>query len=187
MTPLGWLGRKTSTQTILGIRWRVCPKTRFRMLGLFIIIFCWSITLHIINRTIYPITAILCWKFWAGTRKKRPYSFACLWFFRCACAVPFLGYGHAFLPEASLRSLPHFCEQQRLWRRLARAFAGCLCDKCSFFMCWLKKVHPFWSIMIATFSSFGLLTARRLYKANTRNWPFNTFGLWMPDCHDRYC
>ena len=72
--------------------------------------------------------------------------------------------------------------QTALMRRLARAFAGGLCDKCSFLMCCLKKSAPFWSIMIATFSSFGLLTAMRLYKSNTRNWPFNTCGLWRPRC-----
>ena len=41
------------------------------------------------------------------------------WFFKCACAIPYLGYRHAFLPEASLRSLLNVCEQQRLWRDCA--------------------------------------------------------------------
>ena len=45
--------------------------------------------------------------------KKGALWFSSLWFFKCA--VPYLGYRHAFLPEASSRSLLHVFEQQRLW------------------------------------------------------------------------
>ena len=39
-----------------------------------------------------------------------------LWFFKCACAIPYLGYRHAFLPAASSRSLLHVNKQQKLWQ-----------------------------------------------------------------------
>ena len=60
-----------------------------------------------------------------------------LWFFKCACTVHYLGYIHAFLSEASSRSLPHVCGQHRLWQdcAYARVFARRLCKKYTLFSC----------------------------------------------------
>ena len=71
-------------------------------------------------------------KYMCRHKKIRTLWLSGLWFFRCACAVPYLGYRHAFFCLKLPRCLCYM-------RRLAWAFAGRLCDKDAFFMCWLKS------------------------------------------------
>ena len=66
-----------------------------------------------------------------------------LWVFICALADPCLGYRHAFcleLPQALcyVSANSKGSGEIALMRRLVWAFAGRVCNKYTFFMCWLK-------------------------------------------------
>ena len=72
--------------------------------------------------------------------------FSSLWFSKCACADPYLGYRNAcfawsFLEVPTMSANGKGSGGTARMRRPAWAFAGRLCDKYLFLMCWLSFVY----------------------------------------------
>ena len=120
--------------------------------------------------------------------------FSGLWFFKFACAVPYLGYRHEVFPWNYLKVSTTMPVNSKgsgktvLMRRLTWVFAGCLCNKYPFLICWLiwftynictQNVKMFWLFSILVLKFEGLHSSEECSSDWWSGRRFDPYWVWQ--------